>query len=99
MRGRHRVRSPRQTTCMDGNVAKLWETRLSVVGVVCVGYANKADGEFVGSARSGRGCSIEPTYKEKEGRQYEAVPGSGTLTMDDIVEAAGTKYYSRREIK
>ena len=35
---------------------------------LCVGYANKADGEFVGSARSNRGCSIEPTCKENEGR-------------------------------
>ena len=56
-----------EVTCVDENVA-LWEMRLSVVGVVCVGYANEADGVFVWSAGSGRGCSIEPTCKENEGR-------------------------------
>jgi hypothetical protein len=56
-----------EVTCVDENVA-LWEMRLSVVGVVCVRYANEADGAFVRSARSGRGRSIEPTCKENKGR-------------------------------
>ena len=56
-----------EVTCVDENVA-FWEMRLSMMSVVCVGYANEADGEFVGSTRSGRGCSIEPTCKENEGR-------------------------------
>ncbi len=59
-----------EVTCVDENVA-FWEMRLSVVGVVCVGYADEADARYVGSARSGRGCGIrkvEPTCKENEGR-------------------------------
>jgi hypothetical protein len=59
-----------EVTCVDENVA-FWEMRLSVVGVVCVGYADEADAGYVGSARSGRGRSIrkvEPTCKENEGR-------------------------------
>ena len=56
-----------EVTRVDENVA-LWKIRLCVVGVVCVGYANEADREFVESARSGRGCIIEPTCKENEGR-------------------------------
>ena len=59
-----------EVTCVDENVA-FWQMGLSMVGVVCVGYANEADGrEYVGtrSARSGRRCSVEPTCKENEGR-------------------------------
>lgn len=59
-----------EVTCVNENVA-FWEMRLSVVGVVCVGYADEADARYVGSARSGRGRSIrrvEPTCKENEGR-------------------------------
>ena len=59
-----------EVTCVDENVT-FWERRLSVVGAVCVGYADEADARYVGSARSGRGRSIrkvEPTCKENEGR-------------------------------
>ena len=59
-----------EVTCMDENVT-FWEMRLSVVGVVCVRYADKADAWYVGSAESGRGHSlrkVEPTCKENEGR-------------------------------
>ena len=74
-----------EVTCVDENVA-FRERRLSVVCVVCVGYANEADGACLGRARGGRG-TIEPTCKENKGQRYEAVPVSGILTMDDSVEA------------
>jgi hypothetical protein len=36
-----------EVTCVDENVA-FWEMRLSVMGVVCVGYANNVDGGMSG---------------------------------------------------
>jgi len=43
-----------EVTCVDENVA-FWEMRLRVVGVVCVGYAKEANGEYVGSVEATEG--------------------------------------------
>jgi len=89
-----------QIARVNENVA-LRERRLSVVGVVCVGYANNADGWCAGSGR-GRGVgTVEPTCKVKERRRREEIPSSsGAIsTMDDGIKASHVARVTRIEEK